>query len=71
MGRLQIFWKKAILHLLQSPDPKLLVQLQAHMAFDYSDVERGNGTPKFPAESGGNHPGTPVFLLFDVVQMGS
>ena len=41
------------------------------MAFDHLYVEGGGGTPKFPAESGGNHPGTPVFLLFDVVQMGS
>ena len=71
MDRLQIFWEKVILHLLQSPDPKLLVQLQAHMAFDYFDVEKGSGTPKFPAEFGGNHPSPLVLLLFDIIQVGS
>ena len=67
MDRLQIFWEKAILHLLQLPDPKLLVQIQAHVAFDHFDVERGSGTPKLPAKSGGDHFGAPVFLLFDVI----
>ena len=70
MDRLQIFWEKAILHLLQSPDPKLLVQVQAHVAFDHFDVEGGGGTPKLPAKSGGEDPRPPVLLLFDIVQMG-
>lgn len=71
MDRLQIFWEKAILHLLQLPDPKLLVQIQAHVAFDHFDVERGSGTPKLPAKSGEDDFSSSVFLFFDVVQVES
>ena len=67
MNRFQIFWEKAVLYLLQSPNAKPLVQLQAHVAFDHFDVEGSVGTPKLPAKSGGDHPDTPVFLLFDVI----
>ena len=36
------------------------------MALYHFDVERG-GAPKFSAKFGGDHPGTSVFLLFDVL----
>jgi hypothetical protein len=60
---LQIILKKAVLHLLQSLDSKPLVQLQAHVAFDHFDVERGGGTPKLPAESGRDDFSSSVLLF--------
>ena len=67
VNRLQIFWEKAVLHLFQSFNTKPLVQLQAHVTLVYFDVERGSAASKLPAKSGGDHSGTPVFLLFGVV----
>ena len=41
------------------------------MAFDHLYVEGGGCALKLSANFGGEDPGTPVLLFFDIVQMGS